>query len=308
MAKAQAPLRIYLFTCKNPPNLAGSHWVQKTLSHINHVRVSNVKDCDVIVCTEITTNDANLNQTLLHKLLEKRNEKPLVCFFHDDPEQSMDIPSLTETLGQKVLVFRTSVSSCTIQPQERVWPSFQAADENISHFPPVTCDAMRPRIGFCGVCKWPSRRLACIFLTHDQRRFETVFQFRRNHHTQLYDKIDQDENKREFYEIMEQCPYQLCCRGAGNFSHRFYETLASGRIPVLVDTEMCIPHHVPKSVWDQCVVMTREAHHLPNTLFEFHKSHDLEATQKICRQMWEDYFRFDTFARFLEQDMRTLLS
>jgi hypothetical protein len=35
--------------------------------------------------------------------------------------------------------------------------------------------------------------------------------------------------------------YVLCVRGAGNFSHRLYETLAVGRIPVIVDTQLVLP-------------------------------------------------------------------
>jgi hypothetical protein len=37
------------------------------------------------------------------------------------------------------------------------------------------------------------------------------------------------------------CDYVLCVRGAGNFSHRLYETLAAGRIPVILDTNLALP-------------------------------------------------------------------
>jgi hypothetical protein len=35
--------------------------------------------------------------------------------------------------------------------------------------------------------------------------------------------------------------YVLCVRGRGNFSHRLYETLAVGRIPVILDTNLVLP-------------------------------------------------------------------
>lgn len=35
--------------------------------------------------------------------------------------------------------------------------------------------------------------------------------------------------------------YSLCMRGAGNWSYRFFETLAAGRIPVLIDTDSVLP-------------------------------------------------------------------
>ena len=36
-------------------------------------------------------------------------------------------------------------------------------------------------------------------------------------------------------------PFTLCVRGNGNFSVRFYEALAIGRIPVLFDTDCILP-------------------------------------------------------------------
>lgn len=45
----------------------------------------------------------------------------------------------------------------------------------------------------------------------------------------------------EFNEHMVVADYGLCARGAGNYSYRLYETLAAGRIPVIVDTAMVLP-------------------------------------------------------------------
>ena len=45
----------------------------------------------------------------------------------------------------------------------------------------------------------------------------------------------------EYVEHLFASEYVLCVRGAGNFSHRLYETLAVGRIPVIVDTDLRLP-------------------------------------------------------------------
>lgn len=45
----------------------------------------------------------------------------------------------------------------------------------------------------------------------------------------------------EYVEHLCACDYVLCVRGAGNFSHRLYETLAVGRIPVILDTKLVLP-------------------------------------------------------------------
>ncbi len=52
---------------------------------------------------------------------------------------------------------------------------------------------------------------------------------------------EKSEHLAEFQENMVNSDYVLCVRGAGNFSYRLYETLAAGRIPVIVDTAMLLP-------------------------------------------------------------------
>src|SRR4030095_15269602 len=45
----------------------------------------------------------------------------------------------------------------------------------------------------------------------------------------------------EFLDNILGSDYVLCSRGFGNFSYRFYESLACGRIPVLIDTDCVLP-------------------------------------------------------------------
>lgn len=45
----------------------------------------------------------------------------------------------------------------------------------------------------------------------------------------------------EFYNNLNESDYVVCVRGAGNFSVRFYEALAMGRIPVFVNTDCSLP-------------------------------------------------------------------
>lgn len=44
----------------------------------------------------------------------------------------------------------------------------------------------------------------------------------------------------EFYENLRDSDYVVCVRGAGNFSVRFYETLAMGRIPVFINMDCAL--------------------------------------------------------------------
>jgi len=56
--------------------------------------------------------------------------------------------------------------------------------------------------------------------------------------------VPRDQRDRAYDEYVEHLlasDYVLCVRGAGNFSHRLCETLAVGRIPVIVDTDLALP-------------------------------------------------------------------
>ena len=47
--------------------------------------------------------------------------------------------------------------------------------------------------------------------------------------------------RKEFYKNIDSTDYTLCIRGTGNFSARFYETLALGRIPIFINTDCMLP-------------------------------------------------------------------
>ena len=54
-------------------------------------------------------------------------------------------------------------------------------------------------------------------------------------------KTERYHTQVEFYNNIKDSDYTLCMRGAGNFSVRFYEVLAMGRIPLYVETNGLLP-------------------------------------------------------------------
>jgi hypothetical protein len=56
------------------------------------------------------------------------------------------------------------------------------------------------------------------------------------------------ESRQEYLNVMSDSDYILSPRGDANQSARFYETLSAGRIPILPDTEICLPKLVTRSV------------------------------------------------------------
>jgi len=284
-------------------HIAGTKWATKLFAHIPHKRVAQPGQADILVLMDMTTNDHAKNEAILRKQLALRRGKPLLVFLHDDPSEPMNL----SISANNVLILRTSVNRSTLCAYEQLLPSFQAADLEVKCLAPAAClNVTKPFIGFCGVGKWPSRKAACDVLNANSALFDLRFIFRYDHHTRQ-NKNDQATFKREFEEVMTQCPYQICCRGCGNFSHRFFETLASGRIPVLIDTDTVLPPHVPKAMWERCIVMSKTAEDLPKDILAFHAKHDVALTQIMCRNLWQSYLSIPGYATYMEKQIKHLV-
>lgn len=115
--------------------------------------------------------------------------------------------------------------------------------------------------------------------------------------------VDQDEARRrmrrEYVGSVFRNPYALCVRGAGNWSYRLFETLAAGRIPLLVDTDCALPLEdvIP---WDDhlCRIPARRLAEAPRMLVDFHRRlgpDGLEALQRRNRDMWQQLLEPSAF-------------
>lgn len=110
-----------------------------------------------------------------------------------------------------------------------------------------------------------------------------------------------ERTTREFYENIAGTDYTLCVRGAGNFSKRFYETLAMGRIPVLVDTDCLLPFE-PDLPWDEYIVKVcaKELGSLPRRIadhFAGSTKADLAEQKRKCREIWSHWLSFGGYHR-----------
>lgn len=103
------------------------------------------------------------------------------------------------------------------------------------------------------------------------------------------DKV-QNDTTIEYFENIRQSQYVFCLRGSGNFSVRFYETLAMGRIPVLIDTDVRLP--LPQNIdWkNHCVIIPKkEVVKIESLLLNWHNSltpTEFVEKQKSNRHIW----------------------
>lgn len=118
--------------------------------------------------------------------------------------------------------------------------------------------------------------------------------------------------RKEFFQNIDNTDYTLCIRGTGNFSTRFYETLALGRIPVFVNTDCILPFEKEIN-WKKNVVWVEENElsEIGNKVSDFHNSFDKDTFQNLQlknRLLWENYFSYPGFIRKLILDLNKKLN
>ena len=109
--------------------------------------------------------------------------------------------------------------------------------------------------------------------------------------------------RKEFYKNIENTDYTLCIRGTGNFSARFYETLALGRIPIFINTDCMLPFNDVID-WKKHVIWIeqREISEIATKIRNFHNGLTQDSfisLQIKNRKLWEEYFSFPGFIKNL---------
>jgi hypothetical protein len=95
--------------------------------------------------------------------------------------------------------------------------------------------------------------------------------------------------------------YQVCARGNANWSIRFYETLASGRIPVYINTGGKFPIDQEFSKLSVPFVWVDNIMNIEHDILEFHATHNLEETQQLCREFFIGHFSQEAQIRLFDE-------
>lgn len=116
----------------------------------------------------------------------------------------------------------------------------------------------------------------------------------------------------EYFENMVASDYVLAVRGLGNYSVRFYEAMACGRIPLFVDTDCVLPP-LRGADWDAIVVRIdrREIRHLGRCLQQEHGRmgpEEFQARQARARSTWLRSLTMAGFFRSLHMTLTEVLS
>lgn len=223
---------------------------------------------------------------------------PLTTFDrpYEDCLRGLAASELYRNHADRLLVFDTTDAPlglfagiyASLRPQlfspvrHRTGPYLRSFNEFIAFSPP---DAARPELLFSFQGNHTSSPRARIF-EQNWSRSDVVIE-----HTQpFWDKIgspDVAQFKRGYAETIRKSRFVLCPRGNGASSFRLFETMESGRVPVIIADNWVAPSYVD---WSQCAVRVgeRDIPALPQICARFEHRWTEMAIQ--ARRAWEDWF------------------
>tara|TARA_R110002167_G_scaffold323923_1_gene529928 strand:+ start:420 stop:1334 length:915 start_codon:yes stop_codon:yes gene_type:complete len=297
----QAPdrkLRLYI-----PGNLSSS---LKKFTNF-HYEESDVENCHAILHNETITRNPSSSLPiefvkyhtekiqLLYKLnrISARyaglNKKVIVLVAYDYEHRYPGFDNL--------IVLRFSMRSSGKQGNEFLVPFLFSC--RVQPFP-QSSETSIPHIGFCG---WSKRRMGILTAFENSTEVHSVFVKRK--HFWGGSRHDQ-ELRNAFYNNMRDTQFNICQRGVGNYSMRFYQTLATGRIPVLVNTDLEFPF-ASEIHWRDFIVLENSEQACVDKVVECHRQGKVAEMQLKCGEVFHKYLSPRNFFAHLTEHLIPLL-
>ncbi len=130
----------------------------------------------------------------------------------------------------------------------------------------------------------------------------TNFIVRKKYRAGVTQNKDSHKTTLEFYDNLRDSDYVVCVRGAGNFSVRFYEAMAMGRIPVFINTDCALPFD-DELAWKKHLVWVeyKERCQVAQKVKQFHDSlskDDFIDLQLANRELWKEMLMLNSFFKY----------
>jgi hypothetical protein len=120
------------------------------------------------------------------------------------------------------------------------------------------------------------------------------------------EKEEQKLRRREHFDLMLRSRFVLNPRGYAVMSRRIYETMAHGRIPVLISDHLRLPLERVIDYRRFLVrVPEREVENTGDYIRRFEREHDLAEASRAARQAYCAYFAPESLRRLIETSLLT---
>lgn len=149
-------------------------------------------------------------------------------------------------------------------------------------------------------------RASVLKSLEESKNVQTNFILRKKYRAGVTQNKDTHKTTLEFYENLKNSDYVVCLRGAGNFSVRFYEALAMGRIPIFINTDCPLPLD-DRIDWNKHVVWVdyKERHQVAQKVKQFHNAlskEDFIDLQHSNRTLWKEMLTMGGFFKNMFND------
>lgn len=297
----------------------------KDFAYTSFSFVASPEEADLILLPSgIRSLDADTRAYLASaRSLSVRIGKPVIAFPAGDLAHRITISDM--------ILIRGSQYGHRMGGNEIVVPPFS---EDLGAFYGVTIrdKSRRPLVGFCGWAGFPTlksrvrylldtafyslvsylpglahfavykkgvywRRRSMGLLQRDSR-IDTKFIMRKSFSGSVKTiSLPPEEARREYVENMRSVDFALTPKGDANASIRLYEALSTGRVPIIIDTDMPLPF---EDVLDYSSFSLRVPHtkigRLADYVCDFHASlsnEQFKDMQKKAREAYVGYLRYD---------------
>jgi hypothetical protein len=112
-------------------------------------------------------------------------------------------------------------------------------------------------------------------------------------------ELSPEQVRTEYVQNMVDSDFVLAPKGDANYSVRFFEALSLGRIPILIDTECCLPLE-GEIDYSKCVlrVSYKDINRIPEIVSEYYNNltdEEFVGMQEEARRVFAEYLRYDSF-------------
>jgi len=289
--------------------------------------VNSVTECDVAIISQTINFYFKHDLTHIPEALVKEaqaHHKPVWGVHYGDRE--------LRPIYKNVYLFQNAINPKRSDQYNHIIPSW-ISDPYLDYdreFEPMAFTE-KPKIGFCGYATnsiqeliqgFRSYFIHVIFLSpkhlypanlyfpaHVRHKylkfFETLKQVDANIIYREKYRAGGDKNPKlkakttkEFFDNIYENQYTLCLRGGGNFSVRFFQTIAMGRIPIFIDLNSTFPFREVIQEQNLIPILKKgEEKKWEQQINEFHQSwkSNFEELQLKLRAFWKEYYQKDSF-------------